>query len=84
MPIERSDQLRQQALRAFTRDLPQLWAERPGQFVAYRGERLLGFAHQKHELYQQCLQGGLKQDEFVVFCIVPQETEIVLGPDVLD
>ncbi len=35
--------LGQQASRAFERDLPRLWAERPGQWVAYQGE-LLGFA----------------------------------------
>ena len=66
------------------RDLPQLWTERPGQWVAFQGDRQLGFAAQKHELYQHCLQSGLQRDEFVIFCIEPQETEIVLGLMVLD
>jgi hypothetical protein len=76
--------LQQQALRAFQRDLPQLWAERPGQWVAYRGEQQLGFAPHKHDLYQRCYQQGLQREEFVVFAIEPQETEMVLGPIVLD
>ncbi|MCI0461828.1 MAG: hypothetical protein L0Z62_33170, partial [Gemmataceae bacterium] len=70
----------QQALCAFERDLPQLWADRPGQWVAYQGNQQLGFAPHKHELYQLCFQRGLQRDEFVIFCIEPQETEITLGP----
>jgi hypothetical protein len=73
-----------QALEAFQQDLPRLWSERPGQWVAYQGSRQLGFAAQKHELYQCCFQAGLQLDEFVVFCIEPQETELFLGPIVLD
>jgi hypothetical protein len=76
--------LQQQAWRAFERDLPRLWAERPGQWVAYRGDTQLGFATQKHELYQRCFAQGWQRDEFVVFCIEPQETEMTLGPVLLD
>jgi hypothetical protein len=72
------------ALNAFQRDLPQLWLERPGQWVAYLGDQQFGFAAHKHELYQQCYQRGLQRQEFVIFCIEPQETEITLGPVVLD
>jgi hypothetical protein len=70
--------LQRQAVQAFEQDLPQLWAERPGQWVAYRGDRRLGFATQKHELYQHCLQAGLQLDELVVFCIEHQLTEMDL------
>jgi hypothetical protein len=76
--------LQQQALGAFQRDLPHLWIERPGQWVAYQGDQQLGFAAHKHELYQQCFQRGLQREDFVIFCIQPQETEITLGPLVLD
>jgi hypothetical protein len=69
----------QQALRAFERDLPHLWAERPGQWVAYQGDQQLDFARQKYELYQQCLQRGLASEEFVIFCIEAQETEMFFG-----
>jgi hypothetical protein len=76
--------LHDEALRAFQRDLPRLWTERPGQWVAYQGRQQLGFAARKHEMYQQCFQHGLQREEFVVFCIQPQETELVLGPVALD
>jgi hypothetical protein len=68
-----------QALSAFRHQLPQLWAERPGQWVAYQGDKQIGFAARKHELYQLCFRQGRQADEFVVFCIEPEETEITLG-----
>lgn len=79
-----TQELAQRGLKAFQQDLPHLWAERPGQWVAYHGERQLGFAMHKHELYQHCYQSGMQQDEFVIFCIEPQETEITLGPVAMD
>jgi hypothetical protein len=84
MSTEQTADLKQRALQTFQRDLPQLYAQRPGQWVAYRGDQQVGFADQKHILYQQCFDQGLQRDEFVVFCIEPQETEITLGPVVLD
>ena len=51
-------ELGQQALRAFERELPQLWEERPGQWVAYRGEQRVGFAKQQHELYRTASSRG--------------------------
>jgi hypothetical protein len=84
MATQHQADLQQQALRAFQRDLAQLWAQRPGQWVAYRGEQALGFAAHKHELYLRCYQQGLQREEFVIFCIEPQETEMTLGPVVLD
>jgi hypothetical protein len=84
MTAEQKRSMQQQALLAFHHDLPQLWSERPGQWVAYRGNQRLDFAAEKHLMYQNCLQLGLERDEFVVFCIEPQETEIVIGPVILD
>jgi len=84
MAVKQQADLAQQALAAFERDLPRLWDERPGQWVAYQGEHLLGFSAHKHELYQQCFEQGLTREEFVVFCIEAQETEMFLGPDILD
>lgn len=84
MTTQQLADLKQLALRTFQQDLPQLWTERPGQWVAYQGDRQLGFASHKHELYQQCFQRGLQREEFVIFCIEPQETEITLGPVSLD
>ena len=54
MATEQLHDLQHQALCTFQRDLPQLWTERPGQWVAYHGDQQLGFAAQKHESYQQC------------------------------
>jgi hypothetical protein len=84
MTTEQVASIQQQALHAFEQDLPQLWAERPGQWVAYQGDRRPGFAAEKHELYQHCLQAGLQLDEFVVFCIEHQLAEMDLGPVMLD
>jgi hypothetical protein len=84
MSTQQMADLKQQALQAFLRDLPQLYAQRPGQWVAYQGNRQVGFAAQKHTLYQQCFDQGLQREQFVVFCIEPQETEITLGPVALD
>jgi hypothetical protein len=80
----RSQEPAEQSLRAFERDLPVLFQQRPGEWVAYRGEQPIAFAAAKHQLYQQCLDRGLARDQFVVFCIEAQETEITLGPVVLD
>jgi hypothetical protein len=77
-------ELKQQSLQTFEQDLPQLLAQRPGQWIAYRGSHSLGFADEKHLLYQQCFNDGLQPEEFVVFCIEPQETEMTLGPMMLD
>ncbi len=84
MAVKQQADLGKQALEAFQRDLPRLWDERPGQWVAYQGERLLGFSSHKHELYRKCLEQGLTREEFVVCCIEAQETEMILGPDVLN
>ncbi len=84
MSMQQIADLKQQALQAFLRDLPHLHGQRPGEWVAYRGSRRVGFAAQKHTLYQQCFDQGLQREEFVVFCIEPQETDITLGPLALD
>jgi hypothetical protein len=84
MTAEQPTNHKQLALEAFLRDLPHLYAERPGQWVAYAGTRQLGFAKHKHELYQQCFQRGFPPEQFAIFCIEPQETELTVGPVVLD
>jgi hypothetical protein len=75
-----TDERKQLALQAFLRDLPELYRQRAGQYVAYHGERQVGFGSQKHLLYKDCTDGGLGLDEFVIFCIEPLETEVVMGP----
>jgi len=63
MSAAQKNDLQQQALHAFQRDLTHLWAERAGQWVAYQGDQQLGFASRKHELYQQCFHRGLRREE---------------------
>jgi hypothetical protein len=62
----------EQAQKAFCRDLPRLLRERPGQWVAYHGDKQLGFATTQAHLYQECLRHGIDEEEFVVQCIEPE------------
>jgi hypothetical protein len=63
------------AYEAFRRDLPQLLQTHPGKWVAYSGDRRLGFSNTKSELYLTCLAQGLPRGEFLVTCVEP-ETDI--------
>lgn len=60
-----------QALAAFRLDLPRLLNERPGEWVAYRGEKLLGIARSKKELYDVLLKKGVDRRELVLRQIDP-------------
>jgi hypothetical protein len=71
--------LGRQAWAAFQRDYPQLVQERCGQWVAYHGDRQIGFAPTRGELYQECLRQGCRPDEFVVCSIEPVVEEMALG-----
>ncbi len=53
---------------AFLRDLPELLKNRKrrGQWVAYHGEKRLGFAPTQAALYQRYLRKGLSSDDFYV------------------
>ena len=74
------DALGRQALLTFWRDLPQLLQERPGQWVAYRGDRQLGFGKTQTELWQECLRQGLDPEEFMIRSIQPEDPDLVLDP----
>ena len=62
--------LRSQA--AFRRDLPQLLKKYEGRWVAYNGDRQVAIGRSKTQLYQQCLNEGLDDNDFVVRCIQPE------------
>src|SRR5205823_3818028 len=62
----------QRGQEAFRRDLPELLEKHAGKWVAYSGDRPLGVARSKRELYQRCLRQGLNHDEFVVRGIEPE------------
>jgi hypothetical protein len=61
------------SLAAFRKALPQSLQvkERWRQWVAYRDDECLGFSASGTDLYNECLGRGLKKDEFVVCCIIP-------------
>ena len=59
-PAVTNDERKQVALQAFLRDLPGLYEQRAGQFVAYHGERQIGFGVHKHLLYKDCTDSGAR------------------------
>ena len=76
----------QRSVEAFRRDLPGLLQtkKRLGQWVAYHGDRQLGFAKSKTKLYQECLRQGLKIDEFIVRCVAPDLPDEIDPEELLD
>jgi len=65
--------LGQLAVKTFHRDLPRWLKERPGQRVAYHGDKLIGFAATARELYQLLEDRlGIPGQEYAVFCIEEQ------------
>ncbi len=68
-----------QALAAYRRDLEQLLRERPGQWVAYHGDRRLGFARTITQLYEECQRQGYAPEQFLVRCIEPEPVFDYLG-----
>jgi hypothetical protein len=54
---------------AFERDLPQLLKERPGQWVAYYGDKPIHFAKDKTALCLECERLGY--EEYLTRCIEP-------------
>jgi hypothetical protein len=50
----------------FRKNLPRLLAERPGQWVAYHGDLLVGFARTDNELYRRCRAMGIPDEEYIV------------------
>ncbi len=68
----------------FRRDLAQLLRERPGQWVAYHGDKPIGYDKTKTKLYQECLRRGIDEDEFLVLCIEPLVEGIISGPRAVD
>jgi len=69
---------------AFRRDLPALLKERPGDWVAYHGDRRVNIAGTDLELYQECARLGLPDDECIVSPIELEPPEEVDNPYPLD
>jgi hypothetical protein len=66
---EASSALGEQAIRAYERDLPKLLQERPGQWVAYHGDQLIGFARTPPELWQEIGRRGFRGRDCIVLPI---------------
>jgi len=69
---------------AFRRDLPQLMKKYYGRWVAYNGDRQVAIGRSKSKLYQQCLDQGLDEDEFVVRYIQPEYEDDLDAEDFRD
>ena len=81
VPVEDLDQLIIPAIiakgrEAFLRDLPQLLPNRFRQWVGYHGDKCLGFADCKSELYEACLAQGVPESELLIECVFPVPGEI--------
>jgi hypothetical protein len=76
----------QRSVEAFRRDLPALLQnkKRLGQWVAYHGDRQIGFGKRKTPLYQECLRRGLKIDEFIVRCVAPDLPDEIDPEELMD
>jgi hypothetical protein len=79
LPEEVSSFISPQMLRSqqgFWRDLPELLRTRRnrGKWAAYHGDRRVGIAKTKAELYQHCLASGLPRGDFYVGRIEEEET----------
>src|SRR5262249_5294906 len=54
---------------AFMPDYEQLLAERPGQWVAYYGDRVVGFGPTEEEIRLECVRRGFLPEELFVWPI---------------
>jgi hypothetical protein len=59
---------------AFRRNLPELLLDTKlyRRWVAYAGDELIGLSHSQADLYDECLRRGIKEEDFIVGCIVPE------------
>lgn len=69
------------ALATYHRDLPRLLGERPGQWVAYHGDQLVGFAKTQLELVQECIRRGCRGQDIVVAPIEPEHHPAIIELD---
>jgi hypothetical protein len=73
------DKLIQRAHGTFLRELPELLKSHRGKWVAYHGDKRLGFSRDQVKLYQEWYRRGVPQGELGVFHVRPyyQEDDIV-------
>jgi hypothetical protein len=68
------------AVATYRRDLPRLLEERPGQWVAYHGDQLVGFDKDQLPLVLECNRRGYRGEDYIVRCIEPELPDIVDSP----
>jgi hypothetical protein len=59
------------ALDRFRAELPELLTKSPRKWAAVTADRVLFVGPSHDRLYQRCLKAGLREDEFVVRCVLP-------------
>jgi hypothetical protein len=74
-----NEALIEQAWEAFQREAPLLIAEHVGEWVAYHGDKRVGFGPTRAALWEACLAQGLPEGEFWVFNLGPVVGEEVIG-----
>ena len=67
------------ALKTFESELPQLWKQRPGHWVAYHGDKQLGFGKTRTGLLHKVWRLGIPDDELQVCLIEPLDDEDFIG-----
>jgi hypothetical protein len=76
----------QRSIDAFRRDLPEMLKTHYGKWVAYNGDKRIGFGRTETDLYEECFRLGLTRDDFVVSAIEPgafdPDEEIEISMDV--
>lgn len=82
--VEEFRQLCVLAEATFLRELPELLAKHPGEWIVYRGDVRLGIGRTRTELHRQCVRAGLDVDEFLVCHIHPQLDVIEMGVELAD
>ena len=65
------------ALRVFKAHFPELMKKHPGDWAACDGEKLLFVGRSWDAIYKRCVKRGLKEDEFIVLCLLPDATEFI-------
>ncbi len=61
----------QRSIDAFRNDLPELLKSHEGKWVAYHGDRQIGFGRTQTGLYQECFRRGLTRDDIMVAFVEP-------------
>ncbi len=65
------------ALRVFKAHFPELLKKHPGEWAACDSERLLFVGQSWDAIYGRCVKRGMKEDEFIVLCLLPDATEYI-------